>query len=101
MVGKGFFHARTVAEDEAASDIIDSASRCWPRVDDVFSGLKWRLARRPEDGVKLPHARGNVYTAKTPNWVMSDVPVVQVVYSFDNDEVVIHSARVFKPEDDE
>jgi hypothetical protein len=89
------FSARTVIEDNRAASAVDEAEARYPRFSDLYEGIKWRLARKPEEsGEPVPDFEG-YYTLKTPNWIIEGVPVVQVLYKVRNkNEVTIVDFRV-------
>ena len=81
--------ARTIVEDVSAQESIDMAVPIYPRLNDLYEGLKWRLARRPaESGVKLSRD-SDKYITKTLDWSQYNIPALRVIYSFNENETVI------------
>ena len=81
--------AKSVVESNQAQEAIDTAMKTYPRLNQLYEGLKWRLARRPaESGVKISRLH-NKYILKTLDWSSYGVPVVRVIYSFTDNEVEI------------
>lgn len=81
--------AKTVIESAQSQESIDSAIKTYPRLSDLYEGLKWRLARRPaESGVKISRLHDK-YIVKTLDWSSYGVPVVRVIYSFNENETEI------------
>lgn len=81
--------AKTIVESSQAQEAIDTAVKIYPRLVDLYEGLKWRLARRPaESGVKISKLH-NRYIVKTLDWSSYGVPVVRVIYAFDENETEI------------
>lgn len=84
---------------------LEEAQKKFPRAGEVFTGLKWRLERRAEDGAAIPFA---AFTGK-PSTVdmrmmrspdMADLPVVYVVYKIEPETVTILKVRAFPPGQD-
>ncbi|HSY03764.1 MAG TPA: hypothetical protein VK819_16495 [Acidobacteriaceae bacterium] len=77
---------RTVVEEQSVSEAVDKARNRYPRLGDVFEGMKWYLARAPERGEALDDV----------NWVYrqdgdadEDVPDILTIYTFDADRVIL------------
>ena len=93
MAGKKWFSARTVIEEDAVKDLIDSESKKYHRLNDIFEGLKWRLARRPESGLEISD-NPRKWIFKTYPWSVGGAAVITVIYTFDDDTVTIQAAKV-------
>ena len=80
--------ARTVIESPDAQRWIDEArGRDRPdRLTDIYEGLKWRLARQPEVGYRLPKVEPDTYVVHSFHW---NVAAIVAVYRFDADDVHI------------
>ena len=80
--------ARTVIESPNAERCIDDV-RCQgspDRLTDIYEGLKWRLARQPEVGYRLPTVKPDTYVVHSYHW---NVAAIVAVYRFDADAVHI------------
>jgi hypothetical protein len=65
------------------------------RLEDAFDALKWWLARRPDSG----EAQDDRYWLyKQRGDPEANIPALVVLYTFDDDEVVILSALVMLPD---
>ncbi len=96
-----FFSAKTVIEENAVSEAIDQAKARYNRIDDLYEGLKWRLARQPDDAhVPIPDVEG-FHTIKTIRWLIEGVPVIQAVYRITDDEIIITSIRIIDPDEED
>ncbi len=88
------FSARTIIEEKDVSTAVDAARAIHKRFDHLYDALKWRLAREPNGtGERVPDMEG-IYTAKTLNWDIEGVPVIQVIYRFTDNEVNILSILI-------
>lgn len=86
-VTNGF--AKTIVEDEEAQKSIDAAILIYPRLSDLYEGLKWRLARRAaESGVRISRDNDR-YIIKTLDWSKYSIPALRVIYSFTENETII------------
>lgn len=85
------FHARVVAESASVSNAINQAKKKYPRVEDVFFGLKWVLARDPQKGVQLSNSYWIIKTAPS---AIRGVPVLVALYRFDGDQVDIDAIKI-------
>jgi len=85
------FHARVVAESNSVTTAINRSKKKYPRVEDVFSGLKWALARDPANGIL---ASNPYWVIKTAPSVAAGVPQIIALYRFDNDNVEIDAVKI-------
>lgn len=90
-----FFQGRTIVEEDSVQDAVDGARGQFPRVDDVFEALKWRLARRPDSGTQID-SRGT-YLLKTADICVDGAPVLTGMYTFDDDQVTLLAIRIVEP----
>jgi len=87
--------ARTIVEESSVVEMIESERVNYSRLEELFEGLKWRLARDAENGVRFASSNGVDYLLiKTPNWAINGVPVITALYSYDDDQVVIYSIKI-------
>lgn len=90
----GRFHARTIREAEDIEPTLRAASEKYPRIEEVWEGWKWRLARGPQAGYKLPGATPTMYLIKSEGSETLQIPALTILYAFDDDHVDIHSVRI-------
>jgi hypothetical protein len=81
---------------------LDEAKKKYPRVEDVYNGWAWRLAREPEVGVPVPlkELTGKAPTADVRvvrSGNLPGLPCLVLLYRFDDAQVVILQLRVFPP----
>ncbi len=84
---------RTIVLDESARRFVDSELSRPRRFDDQWSGVEWRLARKPEIGVPRWSAKPNEYLFYV--FSANEVAATRelwVLYSYDQNEVHIHAA---------
>lgn len=87
------FPLRTICENKLVSQTIDEAIKQFPRVEEAFDGLKWRLSREPEKGVKLLSTNPGKYLFKTiPS--ENNIQSITVLYEFDNNNVTILDIKI-------
>lgn len=92
MLPPNLFHARTVVEDVRVTDTLTSLRANHPRIDDAWEGIKWRLARGPEEGYEVVSGK---YLMRFPSFVnIVDVPSLTVLYEFNNDQVRVFGLGV-------
>jgi hypothetical protein len=85
--------ARTIIEEKCVSEAIDEAIEISPRLIQLYDGLKWRLARKPESGFKVSRTE-NLYVIKTTNWSFLDIPTLRVFYTFDENNVILREIDI-------
>ena len=69
-----------------------------PRVDDVLSGLKWAIARKPDEFPVVQEKR-SLHLAKTRRY--GDVPPMRVFFTFDKKKVTLRWIEPLPDEDEE
>ncbi len=90
------FSAKIIIEEPIVSAILDETKAKHPRIDDLYEGLKWRLARQPSTNhIPVPDMVG-FYTIKTQQWGIDGVPVLQALYKVTDNEIIISSIRVIE-----
>lgn len=89
----GMFCARSVVEDKKTEHKIDKNKGKYSRLEDIWEGLKWLLARSPELGEPLPGKEG-LYVYKTPQWKTKGAAMITALYSYSDDKVVIHDILI-------
>lgn len=82
------FIARTVVEDGAVTGFIERHQKKRPRLEEAYEGIKWRLARAPESGLKIDES--GKYLLKTAD-MQPIMPGLRVLYTFDEHSVTIEA----------
>jgi hypothetical protein len=80
---------RTVVTESRVSALLDTTSLIYPRIQEQYEALEWKLARKPEGGVPLKD-----HWIYRQGRVRSDMPELTVLYTYDIDTVNIISIRV-------
>ena len=91
------FHARTVVLDPQPQRAVDAAMAVAPRFEEVFMGLEWLLARSPGRGLKGRINDQTVWVYVQGGDRTADTPELWVVYTYDDEQVVIRALRVLHP----
>lgn len=89
-------YARTVIEEELVERRIEQAISKAPRLNEMWDGIKWRLARNPEKG-QLLEVGNDYYAVKSITWAPGGVPSITVVYRFDDEYVYIEGSKINWP----
>ena len=79
--------ARTTIESNIAQHVIDDEIKQKPRLYEIYEAIKWRLARGPEDGYRVPRTDPETYVVHSYHWDIG--AAVVVAYIFNNDQVEI------------
>lgn len=91
---------RTVILSQEAQRTHDDALTAFPRFDEAYQGLEWRIARSPAQGAKGRYSEAlGVYVClvvQEGNWI-AETPEIWVLYTFDDQEVLIHNLNVILP----
>ena len=82
---------RTVIESRIAEQTIDSEIKKVPRLIDIYDGIKWRLARDPESGYRVPRTNPPTYVIHSYHW---NVASVVAAYHFNDDQVEILDVKI-------
>ena len=85
--------AREIIEERSVSTAIDRAISKYPRIQEEFEGLKWRLSRAPEDGYCIPGSKPPFYIFKIEPPI-EEVPLIAVLYQYDENQVKIRAIRI-------
>jgi hypothetical protein len=86
--------ARCVVIEPAVQEYLDQEIRSYPRLEHIFQGLEWRLARQPELGYPVPNSNPRRFLAKTIPYRFPVPLVLTVMYRYTESEVIIELARV-------
>ncbi len=85
---------RDVALDQQAQDFVDGVSAEAKRFEDQWRGVEWLLARTPENGTpRFPNDATKYLIYVFPGNPWAETRDLWVLYSYDDDRVVIHLAR--------
>lgn len=85
---------RDVALDPHAQSFVDEAAERIPRFDEQWRGIEWFLARRPEKGTPRYHHEATKYLVYVfPGNRWAKTRELWVLYSYDDDRVIIHLVR--------
>lgn len=82
---------RTIIESHVAQKYIDNEIRKLPRLIDIYDGIKWRLARQPEVGYRVPRTEPPTYVVHSWHW---NIAAVVVAYHFNDDQVEILDIKI-------
>lgn len=82
---------RTIIESHVAAKTIDEEIKKLARLNDIYDGIKWRLARQPEIGYRVPKTHPPTYVIHSYHW---RVAAVIVAYHFNDDQVEILDVKV-------
>jgi hypothetical protein len=85
---------RTIVESNNVVNVIHKEQTSWPRLEEVFEGMKWRLARKPESGTKLAGYEGYYLLVNNDSIEVVGLPRVVLLYTYNDDEVLIENVRV-------
>jgi hypothetical protein len=89
------FWARDVAEDAEAEESLRGICNGFSRAEEIWEGAKWLLARSPEIGEVLRGTNG-IHVYKTPDWDVEGVVALVIVYTHDENRVVVHDVKARK-----
>ena len=84
--------ARTVVEGHVAAHVIDNEIKRYPRLPDIYEGVKWRLAREPDIGYRAERSNPDTYVIHSYHWNAGFA--VTVAYHFNSEQVEILDVRV-------
>ena len=87
--------ARTIIENDNVASKIDEAKEQYPRSEDVWEGLKWRLALKPEQGED--NSEG-FYLMKSTDLFVPAIPILTVLYTFNREQVEVLDIRISETE---
>lgn len=87
--------ARTIVEEKLVAKRLDQSKEEYPRLEEVFEGIKYRLAREPFKGAtRVPNTKPIRYVIKTNPWKIGRVPSVSVVYRVNKQDVLIEALAI-------
>ena len=89
---RGWGPLRSVVEEHIAQISIDALTGQFERFEDAWEGLKWLLSRTPEDiGRHRTHEGVTYWLCHRKGDKHSGIPSLGVIYTFDDETVVIHA----------
>lgn len=93
---------RTVVEEPDAEASVEKLKRRFDRFSDQWEGLKWLLARKPNDIALKATLEGTVYClAHRKGHEVFGIPEIAVLYKYDDNEVVVFDVMAWDPFKDE
>jgi hypothetical protein len=84
---------RTIIEESLVEARINQALTFYPRLNEVWDTLLWRLARDPTCGMKQP-VPGDWYALKTLPWKAGNVPSITLLYQVTASTVTLRSSKI-------
>ena len=84
----------TIKEDACVSSKLDEHKAKVSRVEDVWRGLCWMLAKNPHQG----EAINGFFLMKSRD--IFTIPVITALYKFDDNEVEVLDVRISETEED-
>ena len=94
MPPNGAFFARTICESHDVEQAIAAARSHFPRIEEIIDGWKWRLAREPESGYRLPGHNPATYLMRSAGAPELGIPSITFLYRFDEDRVDLLRVRI-------
>ena len=85
---------RTVREEQVVSEVVDRAREKYPRLEEVFEGLKWYISRVPESGEALDDAN---WLYRQDGDAEDKIPAILMIYTFDANYVTLKFASIREP----
>lgn len=89
---------RTVVESAAATASVDKFSDEFDRFDQAWEGVKWRLSHKPEIGKRGEYSGLQFCLYNFAGDTIAGTPEIWVVYSYDDDEVLIERVHAVHAE---
>lgn len=93
---KGRPKLRTIVEQPLVTAALKRAKEEYPRIEEMFDGIKWKLARNPvHQATKV--LNGEVllgYVLRTISWKAGRVPSLTVVYRVTEDEIFVEALTI-------
>jgi hypothetical protein len=79
---------RTVVLSHRAQEALDAAVKQYPRVEELYLGVEWSLARNPELGGTRVSKTLPIFIMIVRSWVKT--PDLEVLFRFDEDPNQVH-----------
>lgn len=87
---------RTIVEERIVSASIKRTKQEYPRIEEMFDGFKWVLARNPFRGATAVR-EGQVivgYVLKSKAWKGGRVPSIKITYKVTEHEVIVEGIAI-------
>ena len=81
--------ARSVTIEEAAREELDEQIRRFTRIEDIYRGLEWRIARNPEAGAIIPRSDPAQFIVKSRPFFFPVPLILTMAYHLTDDLVTI------------
>ena len=93
---------KTIVEEPEAEASIDRLSQEYPRFSDQWEGLKWLLARKPEEISRIRKVDNHVFhlAHRTGDKLFRTLEIA-VVYKIEDSEVIVFDVNAWPPSDDD
>ena len=88
---------RSIVLEPAAQEAADSFSGSLHRFDEAWQALEWFLARKPGAGHFKTIGTVTYYLYVQASDELAKTPDITVIYSFDEDQVVVYAVRAEVP----
>ncbi len=89
---------REIVEEHCVAQEIDKLNVKHVRLEEVFSALKWRLAKQPQVGYRMFASDGtDKYLIKTDPNPTLNIPGILLLYTYNDIQVNIIDIRVDEP----
>lgn len=87
---------REIVAEHGVSLLIDEARGKYPRINEIYASLEWRLSRAPEDGIRISFTDPPAYLFQSMD-VLGE-PSILVLYEFDETCVTFLDIRIKEPD---
>ena len=98
-----WFFARTIVQDDSVSAEIDRLTRSLNRFEDAYMALEWLLSRACDEVGALSREVGGqrYFLYRQAGDTVATTPDIVVVYTYDDDEVVLIGLKAEQVETEE
>jgi hypothetical protein len=87
---------RTIREEQVVSEIVDGAREKYPRLEEVFEGLKWYLSRVP-DSAEAEALDDINWLYRQDGDAHDNIPAILIIYTFDANYVTLKFVDIRDP----
>lgn len=87
---------RTIIEQQLVTAALKRAKQEYPRIDELFEGIKWMLARNPTYGAS-PVRHNEVivgYVRRNKAWKGGRIPAITITYTVTDNEVTVEAITI-------
>lgn len=85
--------SRAIREDAVVTDAINAYQNGFQRTNELWAGVQWVLSRIPHVGQQI----NGSHILKTGEFTHPQIPVLTILYSYDDTEVHIVAVRMENP----